>query len=438
MYDKKIVKPDEIFHEGFPQKLIETAFWKGKLPLRPESRTDKSLLRALRALRNAERNPWGLMVFEFQNDFGDQSRLDGINDALAAVLKYSNLVKEGGLVLGLRNGSAFRAGQPVMAIKGPIQELIPPLSIISMVLSHKTVSAVPERSGRVNLSEFQTTLAEIVDVASNSSGGAKTVTFTGARYFHPRMTHLIVRACWEAGVTKTSIDWDVNDERDYCPAIADDILQTICSFYTDAKHAVTDAAGSLSNIVEPGIPVVPSVSFRNREGEDTRVVAERFQDLAGIRVNTAGRVGQLGLRGRDDPRIGEWMLRGKKPFLIPAGEPDSDFWYGAGTSVTLAAGLRYLLDSLGRESAAIYLNGGYSDHRKVKAFSRAEAALDMCLGGDYTVSRVFDFSTWAYLDFRLVAVGHDPTRMQPVYTHGREMPDLSDLEPALGDMKWRA
>ncbi len=379
--------------------------------------TDKYFLRTGEILRAEGINPWVRAQVMIRKGPG---KVRGIEEAVAIIDKYSDLVKHGGRVYALEEGANYTPKETVMLIEAPIQDIVELETMYLGVISAETTKATDNRE--VDLTQVRKNTREVVDAANG-----RPVMYMGARHWRYDQDEAITRAANEGGATSASTDIGAATFGKVGAGTTPHVLENIMAWKYGRERAVLETILAFNKTVDPSVPRIILCDYRNKEITDTLACAEALEGkLWGPRIDTCGEnVGEGGLLYREQLE----NLVGSK-LDIPA--EDEKYWFGTGVTVAGVYAMRQALDKNGYQNAKIALSSGFAKAAKVKAFATAEKILGVKLFDLLGVGQVFE-SRAAKMD--IVAVGETPETFVPIAKTGRGYNPNQRLELILGGAK---
>lgn len=314
------------------------------LPANHVPYTDKYFLRTNEILKKEEINPEvSIKVF-----CRGEGPVEGLDEALEVIGKYSGLEQEGGevWVTGRRE---FSNNEPIMIIKGRVQSVVELetmyLGVLSAAISRALEITPPDAKG---VMEKVKRLKDIyMDIP---------IIYFGARHYHWSLDKEIAAAALKAGATQTSTDAGSSNIGQKGVGTTPHLLTIVLASVYGKEIATLKTAELFDKHMPLEIPRVTLVDTFNRELTDALAVAEYF----GIRKN-AFRVDTCG------ENIGEGgsLYQGRK-------QKDPEFRTGTGVTIEVVSKLRDLL--IQKEfgpNTEIFLSSGFGNEEKAMAFVEA-------------------------------------------------------------------
>jgi nicotinate phosphoribosyltransferase len=304
--------------------------------------TDKYFLRSRQILEREGLNPTVTMQVFFRDGPGVLAGVDAVVNLLDG---FSPLAAHGGQVFALPEGSRFAPLEPVMHIRGPIQDFIEFETLYLGTLTARTSqanglpdpdpAAVAERAGRIR------------DLLPD-----KDLMYFGARHWHWSMEEALSRAIIGAGFDACATDAGARAAGK--PAGVGTIphaLILVVASRDGREHATRQATLAFDRHTEPECPRIALVDTFNREIDDALDTARALDGrLAAVRLDTAGElIGQGGVPSDGRP-----------------------YWTGRGVTVAGTVAVRRALDAAGFPDVDIVLSSGFGDESKIAAFVAAE------------------------------------------------------------------
>lgn len=347
------------------------------LPVKHEPYIDKYFLRSKEILRKEGINPViTAQVFIRKGDV----KVYGIREALDILERYGH---HGNLsVHALPEGEHFDSCEPLMIIKGNVQEIIDLETMYLGVISAETTLRNDNKD--IDLRQIRENMSKVVEIA-----GDRPVSYFGARHWRYDRDGDIAEACYNGGAVNCSTD--EGGMRMGGQQGIGTIPHALEAIYHDRygiHNAVTEATISFDAHMDDDIPRVALIDYANREIQDTIKTASVLEDLGNkkldaIRIDTCG----------------ENVIQSAMHIH------DKSYWFGKGVSISGVHNIRKALDYEGFDYVKIMLSSGFGNPEKVKEFVDAEKILKTRLFDGLGVGGVF-YSRMATMD--IVAVGSKP------------------------------
>ncbi|MBU0666838.1 MAG: nicotinate phosphoribosyltransferase [Nanoarchaeota archaeon] len=313
------------------------------LPEKHEPYTDKYFLRANEILKKEGLNPKvSMKVFA-----RGQEKIAGLEQALAALKKYSDLEKTG--EVWVTKKKTYENKEPLMIIKGPVQSFIELETMYLGVLS----GAISQANGynRPDLKEVEQKLRRLKEIYKDIP-----ITYFGARHYPWHMDKKIAGAAIKGGAKQTSSDIGSSNIGLKGVGTTPHILTIVLSLIYGKEQATLKTAQLFDKHMPKEIPRVTLVDTFNRELSDSLSVAKYFETRKNaFRIDTCGE------------NIGEGgsFYNGKKA-------RDPEYKTGTGVTIELAKNLRLNLINNGYgDFTETFLSSGFGDEEKAKEFVKA-------------------------------------------------------------------
>jgi len=349
--------------------------------------TDIYFLRSLEILQKLNLNPFVRAQVFLRNGPGV---IDGIDEAVAFISKNSSLIMNGGTIHSLKDGSNYVSEETILLIEGRAQDVIFLETILLGIISFRTTRK-NDRHG-IDLSDITKRTKQIVSLV-----GDRPVYYFGARHWHYEEDEAIAKATFLGGATSASTEKGAHAMGKEPVGSIPHSLENIVAWKYGAEHAVVETIKAFDRIMNPEIPRIALVDYRNREVDDSLSVAKVLgKKLYGIRVDTSG----------------ECLMQGAEE----SGPESGHYWYGNGVTISGVFHLRKTLNSNGYSDVRIMLSSGFGNPDKVKAFVEAETKLGLRLFDGLGVGNLYN-SRIATMD--IVGVGDSLNALVPIAKTGR-------------------
>lgn len=358
------------------------------LPERHEPYTDKYFLRSKEVLAQEGLNPYvRAQVFLRQGP----GTIQGIDEAVEIIDRFSPLRTNGGRVLALSEGSRYSPLESVIIIEGRVQDIITLETMYLGVITAETTKANDDID--INLDSVRRNMTAVVEVAKG-----REVSYFGARHWRFDRDAEIAKAAFEGGASSTSTDIGAAQFGQKGVGTIPHILENVYAWKYGYDKAVVEATKAFDRVMDRGIPRIALIDYANREIDDALSTAESLSGkLYAVRVDTCG----------------ENVPQGGK---VKNGAGDPPYWYGNGVTISGVSALRRALDDFGHDYVKIILSSGFGNVEKVKAFAKVEKELGLKLFDGLGVGGVYP-ARMATMD--VVAVGEDKDYLQPMAKVGR-------------------
>ena len=388
---------------------------KFKLPESYEPYIDKYFLRSKQVLQAEGINPWVQAQVMIRKGPG---KAYGINEALAILNKYSNLVEHSGKVYALKEGAEYNPRDTLMLIEAPIQDIIDLETMYLGVLSAETTKANDKHE--IDLNAARETMAKVTRAAGN-----RPVAYFGARHWRFDKDAAIARAAYEGGAASASTDIGAETFGQKGMGTTPHVLENIMAWKHGYEKAVPEAMLAFDRVIDKNVARIILVDYRNKEITDALATAKALDNLYGIRIDTCGEnVGEGAIEEKNYAELEK--LIGKK-IKIPA--EDEKYWFGKGVTVTGVYAAKKALEENSYGNLKTWLSSGFASPEKTGAFVRAEKLLEKKLFDGLGVGQIFK-SRASKMD--IVAVGENPENFVPIAKAGRGYNHNPKLELRLG------
>ena len=389
------------------------------LPREPQPYADKYFLRAGEVLRAEGINPWVRAQVMIRKGPG---QVYGMDKALAILEKYSPLVKHGGRVYALEEGTNYSPRETLMLIEAPIQDIVELETMYLGVLSAETTK-INDKQG-VDLNQVRKNMAAVVKASKG-----RPVSYFGARHWRFDEDAEITRAAYEGGATSASTDIGAETFKQRGIGTTPHVLENIIAWKYGKEKAVLETLLAFDKHIDKEVPRIILCDYRNKEITDTLACANALGNrLWGPRIDTCGEnIGEGALEFPDTEKLEQ--LVGRK-ITVPA--QDEKYWFGRGVTVTGVYAMRKALNENGYADMKIALSSGFAEPRKVETFANAEEILGVKLFDMLGVGQIFK-SRAAKMD--IVAVGETPETFVPISKTGRGYNPNPRLKLRLGGRK---
>lgn len=338
-------------------------------PPRHEPHTDVYFLRSSEILRKEGINPHVRYQIFIRKGPGVTA---GIDEAIAAIMKYSpKLAEHGGRIYALHDGVKYQPEETLMFLDGPVLDLIELETIYLSILSERTSRAngLPEP----NLEKIKTNVREIVDLLDKSKFGSRQISYFGARHYGYEYDAKIAKATYEAGATSTSTDVGAATfGQKGVGTVPHALVLVMASKYGEENSAV-ETMKAFNKHMPKEVPRIFLSDTFGREITDTLRVAEVLgDDFWGPRFDTNGAI----------------IAEGGLPF------DGRKYWTGTGVTVEAVVAARRKFNDAGYKDLKIALSSGFSKIEKVAAFVAGEEKYGL---------KLFDFIGAGFAEDRYVA-----------------------------------
>jgi nicotinate phosphoribosyltransferase len=407
----------EEFQPRLPSAERKAELIKALLPETHEPYTDKYFLRSEQILREQGLNPFvRAQVFIRKGE----AELRGMDEALAMIDKYTDLIDNGGRVFALEDGDYIENKETVMVLEGRIQDLIGLETMYLGVIAGETTIANGGQSP--DLQSVEAKMKEIVEIA-----GGRDVFYMGARHWRYDSDRALAAAAIAGGAAGASTDIGAEVAGLKGMGTIPHALENIMAWRYGADRAVVEATRAFDAVMDPAIPRIALIDYNNREISDSLTTARELNGaLNGVRVDTCGEnvaqgaipheavlkslldslasgdeidlveleeVAEQNAPGSFDiQEVHRWIDTATTIHESGIEISDQDLQYWAGTGVTISGvfALRQGLDLAGNSDVDIILSSGFGKKEKVEAFVRAEEILGAKLFEALGVGGLYD------------------------------------------------
>ncbi|MBO4302489.1 hypothetical protein J5839_03990 [Methanosarcinaceae archaeon] len=384
-----------------------------------EKYTDKYFLRTYDILQKEGLNPFVRAQVFVRKGPGTMA---GSADAVSFIRAHSDIEKHGGRIYALEDGKTYDPLETLLLIEAPVLDIVRLetlyLGIISSSLARLNDHAV------IDPAKVRENMKQITDAAEG-----RPVTYFGARHWHYSEDALISEAAVNGGACGASTDIGAAFAGKKGVGTIPHILETIFEKKYGRENAVCEATLAFDRDMDPAIPRIALIDYRNHEIDDALAVVRALPSLDAVRIDTCGEnIGQGALsfddlKNRDgsplpedeiDRILEKFFGRNIRYSDIP--ESDREFWFGHGVTVTGVYAVKEALLRNGYDRTGVMLTSGFGNPEKVRAFARAEKMTGVRLFDSLGVGGIFE-SRDATMD--VVSVGDSIDDMTPVSKAGR-------------------
>lgn len=371
------------------------------LPESHEQFTDKYFLRTRQILEAEGINPFVRAQVFIRKGPG---KVHGIDEAVAIIDTYSDLIKNGGRVFALEEGADYGPKETLIVIEGHIQDIVELETMYLGVLSAETTKA--NDGTRIDLDSITKNMEAAVAAAEG-----RPVSYFGARHWRYDMDAAIAKATFDGGATSCSTDIGAAMIDQVGMGTIPHALENIFASIAGYDRAVVEATLAFDRHMDESIPRIALIDYANKEIDDAIATADELEGrLYAVRVDTCG----------------ENIAQGA---LATSYHPDDQFWSGSGVTISGVYALRQALDKAGHEDVKIILTSGFGNVEKVEAFVRAEKELGVKLFDSLGVGGVYK-ARFATMD--IVAVDDGKGYLAPMAKVGRTYSPNPRLKLVLG------
>jgi len=315
-----------------------------KLPISHVPYTDKYFLRTNEILKKEKINPViGMKVF-----CRGEGPVQGLDEAVEILSHYSQLEQHHGEVwISLKKN--FADNEPLMIIKGPVQDFVELETIYLGVLSSAISKAVGIEDPQPQ--EVTKKLKRLKDIYMDIP-----IIYFGARHYHWSLDKKIAAAALKGGAAQTSTDIGSSNIGQKGVGTTPHILTLVLASIHGTQQATIKTAELFDKHMPLEVPRVTLVDTFNKEITDSLAVAKYF----GIRKNSL-RIDTCG------ENVGEGSSFSKNKEVN-----DSDYIKGRGVTIELVTNVRNTLLEAGyKDNPDIFLSSGFGDEAKARAFVKA-------------------------------------------------------------------
>ncbi len=388
------------------------------LPKDYQPYNDKYFLRTTEILKADGLNPWVNAQICIRKGPGI---VGGLDEAIAIITKYSDIVKHGGKIFALQDGAPFRPGDVVMRVIAPFQDIAALETMYLGVIAGATTRATRPDS-TISLPDVTNRMRAVVNAAEG-----RPIIYMGPRHWDFREDKVISAAAFLGGATESSTDIGAAQVGKVGVGTIPHALENIYAYYFGRENAVVEATKAFDRIIDKKVPRIALIDYRNREITDSLAVANALgEDLHFVRVDTCGEnIAEAALPTADCEEAQKLRAQGL-PF-VAADDPDAKFWYGNGVTISAVYALRIALDKANYQRVKIVLSSGFGNAAKVRAFVKAEKVLGVKLFDALGVGGVYD-AIESKMD--IVEIG-TRDKMVPISKAGRFLKESAYLEQVI-------
>ncbi len=341
------------------------------LPERHEPHTDKYFLRSSEILRKENINPFVRYQVFIRNGY---KVVDGIDESIAAIMKYSPEFKEnGGKIYALHDGDRYEPEETLMFIEGPVQDLIELETIYLSILSERTSKA--NKLPDPNMDAIRYPVKTIVETLDKSKFGPRPLSYFGARHYGYEWDAPICKVANEFGAVSASTDYGAEIFGQKGVGTVPHALVLTMAIEYGIEDSAVETMRAFDKHMPKDVPRVFLADTFNKEITDTLKVAEELDDFWGPRFDTNGAIVAEGGK--------KWGGFNAVPYHT-----------GEGVKISGVNAARDAFDKAGYEDLKIALTSGFSNPEKVAAFIAAE---------EVKSRQLFDFIGAGFADNRYTA-----------------------------------
>lgn len=368
-----------------------------RLPRHFEPYTDAYFLRSLEILQKEKLNPFIRVQFFIRKGPG---KVYGLLEAVKILETFGSFKKNRGRVFSLQEGETFHSEETIMLIEGRAQDIIPFETMMLGVISAETTKA--NDTIRLDFKKITERMRAIMNVVGN-----RPVMYFGARHWRYDEDEKISKAAFDGGATDASTDIGASVVGKRGVGTIPHSLECIYAWKYGIEHAVVETLKAFDRHIDPKIPRIALIDFRNREIDDSLLCAEALGTrLFGVRIDTSG----------------ENVMQGSQKILDHKNDP---YWHGKGVSISGVYAVRKALDDVGFKNIKIVLSSGFGNIEKVHTFVNAEKALGVRLFDSLGVGELFPSRS---VTMDIVGVGERLGDLKPISKIGRTYKPNSRLK----------
>jgi len=362
------------------QGAFEKVMGKTPLPELMRSYVDKYFTRARDILIADGLNPWVNMQVFIRNGPGE---LGGIEESIKLLDELGAFQTEGCKVYCEPDGSHYGAGQTIMNIIAPVQDIIEWETLYLGIISYRTSIA----NGKdLDGYSFEQNIKYVVQLAD-----PRPVFYFGARHWHWELDSFLSALAFEHGCVDCSTDNGAKNVDKEGIGTIPHSLENIYAYYHGVENAVLKSTLAFDEHMPIEIPRIALIDYANREITDTLTLIDGMGDvLDGVRVDTCGE------NVMQDTVPGEY-----------SSIQFSDEWKVKGVSVAgvFALHMAMKLQSYTPKEFKVILSSGFGKPEKIKMFNEAEKSLGIKLYDSIGAGFMDDIIT-ATAD--IIAIGEKP------------------------------
>ncbi len=408
---------------------------------------DKYFLRSRQILAQERMNPFVRAQVFIRKGPGE---VRGLEEAIAIITKYSDLLQNGGKIYALSDGDQYQPNETLLVLEGRIQDLVELETQYLGVISEKT--SLANGLSNPDLKSVRNQMARVVGTAQY-----RPVIYMGARHWSYRIDDMIASAAFAGGATATSTDIGAATASQMGVGTIPHALENIMAARYSRDRAVVEATRAFDRVIAPEVPRIALIDYNNREIHDALTTAiEMGERLFGVRVDTCGEnvaegaipsyqlyqiirtsllqnrvinkqalldeaATELSPELRTDLGLADiWIdtVRQLEYSGTSIKPENSRFWFGRGVTISGVLALRRTLQQEGFDNLKIVLSSGFANVEKVAAFVAAENRLGIQLFDTLGVGQLFESNT-ATMDIVAVADSLDELDNYPCSKQGR-------------------
>ena len=374
--------------------------------------TDKYFLRTREILQKENLNPYMRAQVFIRKGPGV---IAGLNEAVDFIDKNSDLRKNQGQILTLKDGEIYQSKETQMVIEGNIQDFV---TLETQYLGiHSAQTTMLNDKINIDLNQITQNVAKVVEQLEG-----RPLIYFGARHWDFREDSRIAKAAFNGGAVGASTDVGAETVGEKGLGTIPHVLENVYAWKFGKDRAVVEATKAFDRHMDSSIPRIALIDYNNQEITDSLICAEEISSLAGFRVDTCGENVMQGAYKTEPENLK--AIFGKK-FKIP--REHEKYWFGNGVTISGVYALRKALNENNYKDKTIMLTSGFGRIDKIEAFKHAEDILEMKLF-DAVGAGTFFHSRAATMD--VVAV-RENNIWTPISKVGREFRPNHKLESRL-------
>jgi nicotinate phosphoribosyltransferase len=277
--------------------------------------------------------------------------LRGVDEAVAIIEKYApGLAAKGGSVHALPEGSRYEGSEPLMHIRGPVQDIV---ELETMYLGVLTAETTRANDGHgVDLAQVAEQARTLRELAPD-----KQLIYFGARHWRYDEDAAISKAILEQGWDGASTDVGAQAGGfEHGVGTIPHALVLVYAHVYGKEISTLKATEAFHRHIDPDTPRIALVDTFNTEIDDALMTARALgEDLFAIRLDTPGEHPGQGADPAENEEDGY-----------------NGYWGGTGVTVSLNKAAREALDAAGYDHVKIVLSSGFGKVKKVRGFVEGE------------------------------------------------------------------
>jgi len=315
---------------------------KGKTPVSEIMRpyVDKYFTRSRHILEMENLNPWVNIQVFIRKGPGE---LQGIKESIELLSELGAFRNEECRVYTDLDGSHYGAGQTIMNIVAPVQDIIEWETLYLGIISYRTsVSNGKDFDGY----GFENNIKEVVRLVYPRS-----VLYFGARHWHWQLDNFLSDLAFKNGCIDCSTDNGAKNAGKEGIGTIPHSLENIYAYYYGVENAVVKSTLAFHKYMPKEIPRIALIDYANQELTNTiSLMNELGVYLDGVRIDTCG----------------ENIMEGINELTYPAE------WKVNGVSLAGVAAVSKLFIDTDKQ---VILSSGFGNPKKVESFLDAEKYL---------------------------------------------------------------